>query len=506
MTTGAWAGGRALAAAISLFLCAATAGATSFVMVPDDSLADQAAAIALVEVVAVYPGPATGRPATDYLVEIARLVKGDLPGSRIVVRVPGGLGADGVGLRIWGAPRFRPGDAALLFLEPGPEGDWQILHLMLGAFHPVSDGNRLLAVRDLSEATELARAGEELAADGPRDLERFVEWLAARAAREEIAAAYRVEGHAPARLGAAHSSLTAADGLPVRWFDFGRRAAWRVEGAGQPGLGAEHSVHCFQGALEAWNADPTSDIELAFQGTGGAGRGLAGADGVSGVLFGDPTRAQVPGTYDCKTGGVVAIGGPYFYEGTREHRGRRYHEAFEAEVVTNDGAECFFLDNPRGAEEVFAHELGHALGLGHSSERQALMWPKAHDDGRGARLHDDDRAAVSILYGDGTFTGGGPPAPSTPVAGLELSVETVSAKQVRLGWRHGVDAVASFVVEVKAGKTFRALATLPPSATGTLVEGLAPGKRYQLRVRALRAAAPPVASNVVAVKTLRAGR
>src|SRR3712207_8201720 len=68
----------------------------------------------------------------------------------------------------------------------------------------------------------------------------------------------------------------------------------------------------------------------------------------------------------------------YAQSGTRTWRGQAYHEILEAEVVTNNGSECFFRGNPAGAAEVFAHELGHTLGLGHSSEREALMRSEEH--------------------------------------------------------------------------------------------------------------------------------
>ena len=108
----------------SIFALLVPAGstATSFVRVADGDLADSAEAIALVRVLAVDPSPGADRPVTDYVVEVEDLIAGHLPGSSIVVRVLGGRTADGFGLHVYGAPRFGPGQSALLFLAPRPDG------------------------------------------------------------------------------------------------------------------------------------------------------------------------------------------------------------------------------------------------------------------------------------------------------------------------------------------------------------------------------------------------
>src|SRR6185369_14731368 len=107
---------RVLRTVAPLLLLAAPAAATSYVMMEDGDLADQAAVIAEVKVDSSQPAPSRQTFGTDYLVDVLRTVKGSPAGSSLVVRVPGGLRPDGTGLKLWGVPEFREGDRALLFL------------------------------------------------------------------------------------------------------------------------------------------------------------------------------------------------------------------------------------------------------------------------------------------------------------------------------------------------------------------------------------------------------
>lgn len=61
---------------------------------------------------------------------------------------------------------------------------------------------------------------------------------------------------------------------------------------------------------------------------------------------------------------------------------------------------------------VAAHEFGHALGLDHSRDRNALMFPTyKYVNTNGYRLPDDDRRGVQALYGSRTPVPTKPPKP-----------------------------------------------------------------------------------------------
>lgn len=93
---------------LAALLATAPLSATSYVPVSDEALVDQAPMIVVVKVQDSRPAVRNTRPSTLYRVRIERVIKGAMaPGVVITVRVPGGVRSDGIGLRIWGAPRFE---------------------------------------------------------------------------------------------------------------------------------------------------------------------------------------------------------------------------------------------------------------------------------------------------------------------------------------------------------------------------------------------------------------
>jgi hypothetical protein len=393
-----------------------------------------------------------------------------------------------VGLRIFGAPAFQEGETALLFLRPADDGTYRILHLMLGAFHRVQIGDRQVALRDLSDAFEVGPAGVEARHDMARDFDRFSEWVADRGRGDRRERDYVLDASAQ-ELDKATDYFTLMkpdDGIPIRWFTFdsGGSVSWKVYSTGQSGLGPDLSIQAFKIGIDAWNSDAGSNVRYTYNGTTNAAGGLDHDDGVNAILFDDPRGDEAEGSFSCSEGGVIAVGGPYFFDSTRNFGGKAWHEAAEADIVTNDGTDCFFRNNPSVAQEVFAHELGHTLGLGHSTTRDALMWPNAHDDGRGARLAADDKAGIASIYPSGSSggTGGGGNVPAAPGT---LTARATSSTQVTLTWKDNSTDETGFRVESKVrGGTFKEALSLPAGTASAVIGGLKPGTEYVFRVRA----------------------
>jgi hypothetical protein len=412
---------RALACAA---LLAAPASATTIILMRDAALVDRARLVVVAETLDRLP-VVDERPATDYLMRVERVLKGEVEASTLVVRVPGGLAPDGRELTLFGAPRFQVGERALLFLGPERDGTRRVLQFMQGAFHRARLGGRDIAFRDESEVHQLAVPLEDDPGPKARDFERFADWIADRAV-----GAYRWPDYLfqpePEPLQAFTESFTffESEGLNLRWFTFdsGGSVTWKAHRDGQPGLASDGFPE-FQRALTAWNNESATPIRLNYGGTTSASEGFQSYDGQNVLLFDDPNN-DIEGKFDCSAGGTLAIGGPWSDpNNTANFNGKRYIRISGADIVMNDGIECRLQNPTRGskmAEEVYAHELGHGLGLGHSSEnadetnqtlRNALMFFRAHDDNRGARLESDDIAGIRVLYQkSGSSGGGGNPA------------------------------------------------------------------------------------------------
>ncbi|HSS48193.1 MAG TPA: hypothetical protein VLX28_04540, partial [Thermoanaerobaculia bacterium] len=187
-----------------------------------------------------------------------------------MVRQLGGVNAKGRAMKIWGLTHLGPGDRALLFLVPRPDGTYGVNQLILGAFREVEAAGQRVAVRDLEAATELrADVSGKLAStaggDRPRDVEGFSRWIARRAQKRFRAADYFRDG-LPLPKYNLIVDTSCGGSRPIRWFDFdsGGSVAFTANSSGQPGL-ADGGFPEIQAALAAWTNEG-STINYGYAG------------------------------------------------------------------------------------------------------------------------------------------------------------------------------------------------------------------------------------------------
>ncbi|MCH7667183.1 MAG: fibronectin type III domain-containing protein [Acidobacteria bacterium] len=474
----------------------------------DESIADQAAVIAEVEILKTLESRWSEPPVTEYLGIVQRVLKGNLKTSTVTIQVPGGKTPDGLELHISSVPIFKAGEKALLFLVPNEDGTHGVLHWALGAFRIIERQDHLFAVRDLSEANVLSEPGQERLFF-LRDSEKFADWLRDRADSKYRDADY-FEPLSQTSYSAKYTLLKFR-GKNLRWFNFdaGRPVDWRFRAAGSKG-----TLTAFKKALRAWNRENQTPINYRYRGTTGSRNGFNRPDGINAIIFGDPNRLM-PGRFACGRRGVLAAGGPWFEtNGTTRFGGRRYYRIREADIVVNDGAECYLgNDRRKRAGEVFAHELGHTLGINHSCgdsasgpcntsrKDDALMRAYDHDDLRGASLRTDDKAALRRLYRGG---GTNPPAPNDPsglAAPTNLTARATSPTELELRWKNNSPSAKQFDIRIKQGSSaWQRLGLLDSKYTGAAVSRLTPGQTYRFMVIAKRNKEFSERSNIAKVR------
>ncbi len=390
-----------------LVLSTAPLFATTIVPFSDEALVDKAPVILVGHIVGRLPGT-TDRAVTDWLVGVERVLKGSTPQGAITVRVLGGETPAGDLLKIEGAPEFRDDEEVLLFLNDNRGRDpYEIFQFNQGAFHKLSQGEVTFAVQDFSEVHVVSlRPDDARRAIQVRDFGGFVRWIEARLDGGDTKVDYLVEPPAARTPGLVEMATIFSPAR--RWFDFdsGGSVAWKNNGSqiGIVGGGGNE----FGAAMSVWVNEETTPVRWSYVGTSTASSGFTSRDGQNVILFGDPNHEIQD--VDCASGGVLALGGS-FASGTGTFNGRSFLRISEADMVVNNGIECLFsfVTNPsRYIERLFAHELGHTLGITHPSEnpnepnalfRNALMYFLIDfGDTRGAQLNSDDVLALQSLY------------------------------------------------------------------------------------------------------------
>lgn len=367
--------------------------ATVFVGVTDRGLADGSDAVVVGRVldVSVRRG-ANGAPETVATVAVESALKGE-PESVVTVTQPGGL-LDDEGLVIPGAPTFRAGERQVLFLSRRDHrGARRTTMLGMGQYHVRLGADGLVAERDVREPVIGGGGRRRLALD---DL--------GRALTDGTGAAASLAPDAPTPVTGAFRLM---DSPTARWRlpDEGLPVLFGLDPRGDRTLGYAAAATALDEALAAWTGVPGATIVLARGDDVDALPLLC--DGVSQIVFNDPF-GELGDPRHCS--GVLAVGG-YCTAGRSETPmevdGVAFRRITEGNITFNNGfGRCPFW-NATNLAEILTHEIGHTIGIDHSSElddeaspmlKDATMYYRAHFDGRGASVKPDDMAAARAIY------------------------------------------------------------------------------------------------------------
>ena len=408
---------RFLILALLLGLLCAPVDATIFVPMAVEDLTRSSPVVVIGTVDSVTGLDSDGRVFTLASVVVEQVLKGDLTDSVITLKENGGATADRQEI-IFGAPSYQPGERVLLFLTTRADGSLRTNQLAMGKFLVETDAAGVpRAAQHFGAGTTVVIPPGGTPPGSPVPLDNLL---------RGVRSALETGGSAPSpvplpapppQATSAHETTSQFKLLNNgRFFeaDLGVPLSFLIDGRGDAILGPATSRQVVDDALAAWTNVETASIILA---DGGLTDNLTlPCDGPHKIRFNDPEK-EIPAPVNCT--GTLGVGG--LCVDTAESKvfnGTTFQHATRAGLTLADGWEGCPVWTACNIAEIATHEIGHAIGLGHSSERQfetdptlrdATMFFLAHFDGRCASVRSDDIEGLSFLYPTAT-----PPTIITP--------------------------------------------------------------------------------------------
>jgi hypothetical protein len=411
--------------------------------------------------------PAVNAVYTYATLDVSETWKGTLsgPSRRIVVKMLGGQ-IDGVELRVHGQAGFEAGEDVAVWLDVRPRD---------GTLYPTGLAQGVWRLTDSPGDQSIAWR------EGPGDVPpQRLTLSAIRAAAMTSRATGLSFTPVPPELmaAAAFSFLPPAEGGPGRWHEADSAIPIAVDYEVPPsGLGG--GVNEIDAAIALWNGSG-----MALQLQRGVARGTRclvtfEGNGRIAIAFNDPCGEI------SDSGSVVGLGGAYMTPVYRTVSGITFSKILQGMVLLNNGAGALSFLSQRGCfQDALTHNLGHAIGLGHSDRSDAVMTPEPRSACSAApsTLSGDDIAGVRTIYP--TVGGALPAAPTGLLA-------TIAGTTVTLRWTAPATggAVTTYVIEAGSASGLANLANVATNstATSTTFANVPPGV-YHVRVRARNSA------------------
>lgn len=463
-----------------VFCCAAGAHASTFTMPADDDLIVGARAIVRGKVLSVtcQLDDKTGRVFTYVRLRIREVLKGQVSDREIVLKEEGGQTGNR-GSIVFGTPGFEKGEKVLLYLDTWRDGSLRVYQMFLGKFSIVADpatGEQIVFRAAPDKNTSVIQSESHMAgrvATSRMELSAYREMVTKRitANRDrsqsfdrtyyrsipilsEPAEYHRRSGD---ELEPQYSFLTSP---PPRWFepDVGQPVIFMVSPDGAPNPQIMDDISA---AMNTWSTVPGCSLRVV---NGGPEAACYSRDS-NNIIFNNCDGQFAPSP-TCAS--ILALGGMNWDPTqTKVINGTTFVRAAAGHISFNPYASCDFGEHCI-VREIATHELGHALGLGHSQFADATMFGVAHFDGRCASIHQDDINAITFVY---PATGGGP-GPLTILSTSPLGIATAGSAFSRQLLASG--GATPYSWSLVSGSLPDGLNLLPnglisgtPSATGT---------------------------------------
>ena len=396
---------------------------------PPEDLEPHAAVIVEATVQSVRHGldESTGRLGRYIDLDVSRVHRGPDDLNQVTLREAGGVWGNWVH-HVTGVPVYTEGDRVLVFLEARADRSLRTVGMHLGVFRIDDSDRERLALRDISgegtfpqlrmdRRTEAWKWSElKPTLRRARRSTPDIKWLAQP---REISRVRWDPGPSPLTTGTPRSGLTTTlqqngnqttdpgfaplnASAPARWSAAadGQTLTFDVDPANAPILPAGTTITEIERAMSAWSDVPESRLTVTTGNTsliyvgGGYGSPTAVYTGMNVILFDDPYD-DISDPSGCS--GVLGIGGYWAYSGPIETvNGLDFRPIAQAYVIFANGFGCL-LSSANNVGELALHELGHAMGFGHSTVNDAAM-RSAFYGNRGVRVGDDDADAAQCHY------------------------------------------------------------------------------------------------------------
>ena len=329
-------------------------------------------------------------------IEVLESIKGSFPKMITVVQRGGTIEGEGESNGL--AADFRLEDEYLLHLAKHSDGTLTVLRGSAGA--------TLLGSKTKTAASA---ASEKLAR--VRKLVRAGTRATTLVSGESFAGVQGFPVASSAGSTNATGLLLDDSGVPARFIapDRGEPIGYLVDAQVLPsGITQDAALQAVTNAFSAWAAQ--TGVTFRFDGLTNFGTSPLNV-----VIADGRIRVALHDSYnEITSSGTLGIGGrAYVFSGGFGTTGgdggavdgQEFHKATRGYVVLEHTAAA--MTNAKSFEEVLCHEIGHTLGVAHSSEnlaepdtqrREAMMYFRIHGDNRGASLADYDISVVRKVH------------------------------------------------------------------------------------------------------------